>query len=549
MIHTPGLHINSDALATASWRACGSADGFSCSPSTYRPFTKGCKGVRQWPGNGADLNFRGVISKCTAVVVACSTNQNSSLSRSEMTSDHERETFLRCADDDSWKKVIAFFRLWCIVELAAAVETEIPVIIKVGKCVRPGGRPSTGDTVRILKGDGKGKVAEITSDDGEQDEQPYRLSGHSGYYRESDVQNTSMSADPLNRFTAAIQESPDEAFTAAEIMRMIKQSTQENKYVYNTEGGANMLINLAFMIDVAEAECTVPSDLEREMSSIRSGIGIEVVNGVTRGALRGGHVSAQLGMREVDAAVCGEYESLMNMPPRDVGAALIAASAGGRAAVVEWLLTERSEDTRSSLFTAMWRAAAGSHVMIVKSLSALCMDQVDNVDRSGATALWIASQNGHHQVVDALLLAGATADKVCTVPFKEQWCEPLRCTPLQRAAEQGHTAVVASLLRGGAAVDETGESGETALCKASKSGHETTCQELLSARANVDAFDAKGVTPLYWATTKKKLRVIACLIAAGASIEIAESGLKEHADNDYEDDNGGRRGGRQLMAG
>ena len=53
------------------------------------------------------------------------------------------------------------------------------------------GRPTVGDAVLIISGDGAGSVASITNDD--HDSQPYKLSGHGGYFREARVRKTSQS--------------------------------------------------------------------------------------------------------------------------------------------------------------------------------------------------------------------------------------------------------------------------------------------------------------------------------------------------------------------
>lgn len=91
--------------------------------------------VRQWAGNEADLNFRGVIANCTAVVVSVSTLPG--LTSFGIGDAHA--AWLASADGEAAKKVIAFFRLWCVVELAAAVQLGINVIIKVGTGRQQGG--------------------------------------------------------------------------------------------------------------------------------------------------------------------------------------------------------------------------------------------------------------------------------------------------------------------------------------------------------------------------------------------------------------------------
>merc|ERR1719326_2722409 len=93
--------------------------------------------VRQWPGNGADLDFRGVIRGCTALVVAAPVIAGE-LTEEFMGSAKERAAFLASEAGAAAKKLVFAFRLWCVVELHAALEAGIPVVIRAGKAAREG---------------------------------------------------------------------------------------------------------------------------------------------------------------------------------------------------------------------------------------------------------------------------------------------------------------------------------------------------------------------------------------------------------------------------
>jgi hypothetical protein len=176
--------------------------------------------VRQWPGNVKDLDFRGVISKCSAAIVACSIN--STLAEDEMTDESSHHYFLSSSAGATAKKNLAFFRLWCVVELAAAVHFGLPIVIKAGTC-----SPSWAK---------------------------------------------SQPVGPMERLRASIlHHSETEAgasFTASALMHMISRSQSPDAFTYSSNGAKNQLINLAFMIDASKAECTVQSDLDREMATI-----------------------------------------------------------------------------------------------------------------------------------------------------------------------------------------------------------------------------------------------------------------------------------------
>lgn len=65
--------------------------------------------VRQWPGNTADLNFRGVISMCRGLVVAFAPIKVPKLeTRSDITK------YLQSSAYKLTAKMLPFLRLWCI---------------------------------------------------------------------------------------------------------------------------------------------------------------------------------------------------------------------------------------------------------------------------------------------------------------------------------------------------------------------------------------------------------------------------------------------------
>lgn len=65
--------------------------------------------VRQWPGNTADLNFRGVISKCHALIVAFAPIRIPPLPYVADIKD-----YIKSAEYRNASRLIPFLRLWCI---------------------------------------------------------------------------------------------------------------------------------------------------------------------------------------------------------------------------------------------------------------------------------------------------------------------------------------------------------------------------------------------------------------------------------------------------
>ena len=90
--------------------------------------------VRQWPGNVADLDFRGVISRCNALVVSTSAVDGLKTFLSLPT---KYAAYLASDEGKLAKKATPFFRLWCIVELVAAIVLDVPIVVKGGSLTIP----------------------------------------------------------------------------------------------------------------------------------------------------------------------------------------------------------------------------------------------------------------------------------------------------------------------------------------------------------------------------------------------------------------------------
>ena len=92
--------------------------------------------VRQWPGNGEDLDFRGVIRGCTALLVAAPVIAGEISRRFVAKDERAISNFLASDEGGAAKKQLFSFRLWCVVELHSALAQGIPVIVSAGEVVR-----------------------------------------------------------------------------------------------------------------------------------------------------------------------------------------------------------------------------------------------------------------------------------------------------------------------------------------------------------------------------------------------------------------------------
>jgi len=88
--------------------------------------------VRQWGGSGADLNFRGVIKTCAALVVSFSPVDGL---KDFISGKEDQDKYFATKEGKAAKKRIPVFRLWCNVEIAAAYK-KIPIVIRGGKATK-----------------------------------------------------------------------------------------------------------------------------------------------------------------------------------------------------------------------------------------------------------------------------------------------------------------------------------------------------------------------------------------------------------------------------
>ena len=86
--------------------------------------------VRQWPGNEADVHFRDVISQCDALIV--STSPVDALKKDV----DNLVAFLASNEGEAARQSLPFFRLWCIVEIVAAILLKKPIVAKAGSVKR-----------------------------------------------------------------------------------------------------------------------------------------------------------------------------------------------------------------------------------------------------------------------------------------------------------------------------------------------------------------------------------------------------------------------------
>jgi ankyrin repeat protein len=132
--------------------------------------------------------------------------------------------------------------------------------------------------------------------------------------------------------------------------------------------------------------------------------------------------------------------------------------------------------------------------------------------KGGCTALIVASENGHHDVVRTLVRAGADVNLASTDEYAE--------SPLFRAAQEGHVQCVDILIEAGAHINYArGVDGRTALLMASKEGHIDVVRSLLAAGADPRLALHNGFPALDAAENFKHTLIVALLKAKIAELD------------------------------
>ncbi|HQM64369.1 MAG TPA: ankyrin repeat domain-containing protein [Acidobacteriota bacterium] len=171
--------------------------------------------------------------------------------------------------------------------------------------------------------------------------------------------------------------------------------------------------------------------------------------------------------------------------------ALQFAAGGGKLEVVRFLLakgaTAASIDKNGN--SALLKAAFGGHLEIVKLLLDKGLDINQPFGISKATALYVAAQQGHAEVVAELLKRGA----------KTEIRTRFNSTPLFIASEAGHVKVVQLLLANKAAINVQCFEFRTPLITAAANDRADVVKLLIQAGADVNARDDKGHAALYYA--------------------------------------------------
>ena len=161
--------------------------------------------------------------------------------------------------------------------------------------------------------------------------------------------------------------------------------------------------------------------------------------------------------------------------------------------------------------TALILAAEHGHSQVIQ----LLFDNGDNVkakSRTGTTALYVAAEHGHGQIIQFLLDKGANVNAKSMSGL----------TALCAAAEHGHSQVIQLLFDNGVDVNEKSRSGWTALYVAARRDETVgIVQMLLDKNADINSTGTK-YHPIVIAAESGSVAVLQLLIDRGAYTEVTD---------------------------
>jgi ankyrin repeat protein len=463
--------------------------------------------VRQWPGNVADLDFRGVISRCGALVV--STSPVSGLKKFIGYKD-DYDAYLATDEGKLAKKATPFFRLWCIVELAAAIKLKVPIVVKGGSVISSHGiyeydTKCIGHTMQNLQHmiDVDASECAVLED----------------YEREmAVVRQLKDGSKGVNALVAGVVKGAFQSIVnnILEIDAFVcnePESLRALSIPLGCEGKERILAGRVLEAAGSGGRESIVQELllkwnvkeddnQDKEEQIKRRWLIQLIDGtkVLWNASDGGHV----GVVEKILEVVGINVNIVN---HDGMTPLYQASDNGHLATVKVLIEAGCNVNQAETTTGcspLWMASRNGNVALVKVLIKAGGNVNQAKTTNGSSPLYIASQNGNVDTVKVLTKAGGNVDQAQT---------RTGCSPLHMASQQGYVAIVKVLIEAGVNVNQQATNKTTPIIMASLQGH-TEIVRLLLQQPNIDLDKiAAGKSALGHATDNK---IIQLLTNAGA---------------------------------
>ncbi|GFT42008.1 poly polymerase tankyrase [Nephila pilipes] len=190
-------------------------------------------------------------------------------------------------------------------------------------------------------------------------------------------------------------------------------------------------------------------------------------------------------------------------PESDGNTALQVAALVGRAHNVDLILRHLIASEHNKKETAI----------TVSLQDKQCVNAIDKGNKKSYTALHIACQEGHTDVVRVLIRHKANVDKMTNAQHD-------KLTPLMFASQKGHLEVVKLLIEHNAQVEMKDKKQRTALTHAVINGHAHVTSYLLRLGANPNSTDSSGNALVHYAAAYGWYFCMKLLIEAGASLNL-----------------------------
>jgi len=168
--------------------------------------------------------------------------------------------------------------------------------------------------------------------------------------------------------------------------------------------------------------------------------------------------------------------------------------------------------------TALLESSENGHHSIVEFLVLNGAD-VNQATQNGHTPLFVSSQNGHFSIVNFLVQNGVHINQARNDGV----------TPLLVSSQNGYLPIVKFLVQNGADVNQACVDGSTPLLLSSKHGHFFIVEFLVQNGADVNQVHENGVSSLLISSLGGHLTIVKCLLQNGADVKKASSKLNPFA--------------------
>lgn len=178
-------------------------------------------------------------------------------------------------------------------------------------------------------------------------------------------------------------------------------------------------------------------------------------------------------------------------------------------------------ELEENLFSPMEKVAVFKEALIVGcafnhfDVVDMCAEFVNDLDfqesQTGETPLTASSKNGHHAIVQSLILEGGANPDLANdkgVP------------PLILAAKEQHHRVIEALVEGGASLNGTDFQSKTALMYAAKQNDLISLEYLIKKEADLKLRDKDGICALGWACLRSNTDAVELLLESGENVEV-----------------------------